>query len=473
MKIPDSEEGIKTTIEIEKSQWQEELDNTAKRYHIIGAWIAIIFDPIFAFTDFINIPGHFSDLLSIRLAVSFLTIITYFFYKKYSFQSYWLVLVPFMLISFQNAYTFMLIDEASIMGHSLNYIALFIGGGMFILWPLQFSIGVVAASILMTYIFFNFNPNVDADVFWVGGGLLKLVVEFFMIILIYSRYRLTKKEIIARLALEKSKNLLSAQKSIIQKKNDQLIDSLQYAKRIQEALLGDQKRLDTWFEGGFILFEPKDIVSGDFYWLYKHPVKDIRILMAGDCTGHGVPAALMTVLGNSILTDLIEHKGIYMPDQILKELDNTLLGFLKKHKDEFGSVNDGMDISILTFMDQKLYFSAAKNPLVIINGEEIEQIKGSKFAIGGFGNEELEKEFDLHIIEHAIDNHYYLFSDGFQDQFGGPKGKKYMTKRFRNTLMETCKEGINEQKDRLNAIFKEWKGENPQTDDVLVIGVKI
>ncbi|MEQ8358126.1 MAG: SpoIIE family protein phosphatase [Cytophagales bacterium] len=473
MKIPDSEEGLETAIEIEKCHWQEELDNTAKRYHIIGAWIAIIFDPIFAFTDFLNIPGHFTELLSIRLSVSFLTIITYFFYKKYNFQSYWLVLVPFMLISFQNAYTFMLIDEASIMGHSLNYIALFIGGGMFILWPLPFSIGVVAASVLMTYLFFNLNPNVDGDVFWVGGGLLKLVVEFFMIVLIYSRYRLTKKEIIARLALEKSKDLLSAQKSIIQKKNDQLVDSLQYAKRIQEALLGDQKRIKAWFDGGFILFEPKDIVSGDFYWLYKHPERDIRILMAGDCTGHGVPAALMTVLGNSILTDLVEHKGIYLPDQILKELDNTLLGFLKKHKDEFGNVNDGMDISILTFMDQKIYFSAAKNPLVIINGENIEQIKGSKYAIGGFGTEEVVKEFDLHLIEHTEKNHYYLFSDGFQDQFGGPKGKKYMTKRFRNTLMETCRKGINEQENDLDEIFKEWKGENPQTDDVLVIGVKI
>ncbi len=473
MKSPHSEEALESAIVIEKSLWQEELDNTAKRFHIIGAWIAIIFDPIFAFTDFLNIPAHFPELLIIRCGVSIITLVTLFFYRKYRFPSYWLVLVPFLLISFQNAYTFRLIDDASIMGHSLNYIALFIGGGMFILWPLYLSVGVVLISVLMTYFFVNQNAAISADLFWVNGGLLKLVVELFMILLIHSRYRLTKKEIMARLALEKSKNLLGIQKNLIEKKNNQLMDSLQYAKRIQEALLGDQKRINSWFRKGFILFEPKDIVSGDFYWLFKHPEKDLRILMAADCTGHGVPAALMTVLGNSILTDIVEHKGIYKPNEILKELDISLLGFLKKHKDEFGNVNDGMDISILTIIEKQIYFSAAKNPLVIINGENIEQIKGSKFAIGGFGMDDTEKVFELHEINHREGNRYYLFSDGFQDQFGGPKGKKFMTKRFREKLQESSVGGMENQKSSLSQIFHDWKGDNPQTDDVLILGFEI
>lgn len=472
MKTPQSEEGLKSAIEIDESRWKNELDKTAKRYHIIGAWIAIIFDPIFAFTDYLNISGHFSELLTIRLAVSSLTLLTYFLYRKYEFQSYWLVLVPFILISFQNAYTFMLIDESSIMGHSLNYIALFIGGGMFILWPFYFSIGVVAVSIIMTYIFVNQNPSISAEIFWINGGLLKLAVELFMIILIFSRYRLTIKEIKARLALKKSKDLLSVQKDIIEKKNNQLLDSLQYAKRIQEALLGNQERINAWFKNGFILFQPKDIVSGDFYWAFKHPNKDIRILMAGDCTGHGVPAALMTVLGNSIITDIVEHRGIYKPDLILKELDLMLNGFLKKHKDEFGSVNDGMDISILSFFEGEIYFSAAKNPLVIVNDERIEQIKGTKHAIGGIDMDKGEKEFELHVIKNEIGNRYYLFSDGFQDQFGGPKDKKFMTKKFRETLMKSGADGIEKQKEKLDKIFHDWKGLRPQTDDVLIIGVE-
>ncbi len=305
------ESSIESSILISEEHWQRELDATAKKVHIIGAWIAIIFDPIFAFTDYLNINDHFEDLLAIRVGVSLLTYFTLISYRKFGFESYWVVLVPFILISFQNSYTFMLIDSSNILGHCMNYIALFIGGGMFILWPLQLSVAVVIFSISTTYIFFNLNESVSSEYFWIHGGLLKLVVELFMIVLINFRYNLTIKEIKSRLALEKSKNMLSEQKNVIESKNNQLIDSLQYAKRIQEALLGEQERISMWFTNAFIIFKPKDIVSGDFYWMYRHPTRDIKILMAADCTGHGVPAALMTVLGNSIITDIVEHRAIY------------------------------------------------------------------------------------------------------------------------------------------------------------------
>lgn len=462
-----------SSIYISVEEWKSALEKTIKRTHIIGAWIAIIFDPIFGFTDYLNIPDHFPELMAIRLSVSILTFIALRLYLKKGFPSWWIVLVPFVLISFQNSYTFMLIEEDNILGHCLNYIALFLGGGMFILWPMYLSVGVVVFSFLITFIFFGLNAHVGLDQFWVHGGLLLVNIEIFMIILIQFRYRLTVRELKAKLALEKSKNILAIQKAETEKKNELILDSIQYAKRIQDAILGDQEMISSWFKDSFILFKPKDIVSGDFYFLYKNPSNNTRIVVGADCTGHGVPAALMTVLGNSLLTDIIEHRGIYKPDQILKELDNSLIKVLKKRGENYAEVNDGMDISILSFIDNKVYFSSAKNPLIHIRNGELEQIKGSKFAIGGSAIESIDKSFELHEFDANQGDKFYIYSDGFQDQFGGPKNKKYMTKKYRNLLLESSRSALSEQKNALFKEFTEWKGEHEQTDDLLVIGIEV
>jgi serine phosphatase RsbU (regulator of sigma subunit) len=332
---------------------------------------------------------------------------------------------------------------------------------------------VVGFSVLSTYIFFNLNEDISGEYFWIHGGLLKLVVEIFMIVLINFRYRLTVKEIKARLALEKSKNLISEQKQVIETKNEQLIDSLNYAKRIQEAILGDQDLIKGWFDDAFIIFRPKDIVSGDFYWLYKHPEKDIRIVIAADCTGHGVPAALMTVLGNTLITDIVEHKGIYQPDVILRQLDASLIKALKKRGDQYGEVNDGMDMSVLSFIDEEVLFAGAKNPLLHIHNSEARVVRGSKFPIGGSSDYEGQKNFECHSLSVNKGDQVYIYSDGFQDQFGGPKGKKFMTKRMRELLVSSTSQELSGQKETLERTFDDWKGNEPQTDDVLLIGLRI
>lgn len=460
------------SVELSQSELREGFEGAAKKVHIIGAWVAIIADPVFAFTDYLNIPDDFISLLIIRLSVSAITLFTLYLYRKYNFRSFWVVLVPFLLISFQNSYTFMLIEEESVLGHCLNYIALFLGAGMFILWPLIYSVIVVILSLVATYIFFQLNGGIGTEYFWIHGGLLQLNIEIFMIVLIQFRYNLTKREIKARLSLEKSKNLLVSQKAIIETKNELLLDSLQYAKRIQEAILGDQQRISSWFSSAFILFKPKDIVSGDFYWLYADEEQDIKVLIAGDCTGHGVPAALMTVLGNSILTDLVEHKRIYQPDKLLSELDSAITKALKKNSN-VDEVNDGMDVSVITIENGILYFSAAKNPLIKIRDGEIEQIKGSKFTIGGSAYDLDQKAFTKHGMDIKPGDRFYIYSDGFQDQFGGPKEKKFMTKRFRNLLLKSGEKGLQNQKQILDEEFISWMGDNEQTDDVLIIGIEI
>lgn len=180
------------------------MDNVSSRYHFIGAWVAIIFDPLFAITDYFNIQHGWLSLLFIRLGISAITIGMLLMRKKFSFPSYYLVLVPFLLISLQNAYTYDLITSEHLIGHNLNYIALLIGASMFMMWELRYSLLALLLSALATIIFVALNPAIKLDEFLIKGGLLLGVSGIFMVILINTRYNLTVKEIKARLALQLS-----------------------------------------------------------------------------------------------------------------------------------------------------------------------------------------------------------------------------------------------------------------------------
>lgn len=202
--------------------WKHELELTASKYHVTGAWIAIFFDPLFAFTDYINMPDAWLQLLVIRLSVSAITLTLLLTRKKLALSTYVIILVPFLLISLQNAYTYSLISNDIILGHSLNYVALLIGGAMFILWRWTYSIFVVLLSAAATAFFISLNPALDKELFVVRGGLLLIAVGAFMIILIKARYDLTVKEIKARLALKASNEAILVQAEEIKAINENL-----------------------------------------------------------------------------------------------------------------------------------------------------------------------------------------------------------------------------------------------------------
>jgi len=191
--------------------WKAELEKTSLTYHLIAAWIAIIFDPVFAFTDYINIPENWQQLLFIRLAISAIVFSLVIMRKTFHLPSYFIVAITFLLISLQNAYTYTLIGNEDIMGHNLNYIALLIGASMFLLWELKYSVIMISISIVATAFFLSNNRSVDLDQFLVQGGVLLLVVSIFMCVLIRTRYDLTVKEIKARLALQESNEEIQAQ----------------------------------------------------------------------------------------------------------------------------------------------------------------------------------------------------------------------------------------------------------------------
>jgi serine phosphatase RsbU (regulator of sigma subunit) len=253
-------------------------------------------------------------------------------------------------------------------------------------------------------------------------------------------------------------------------KNKEMIDSINYAKEIQNAVLPKESYIQQFFSETFLINMPKDIVSGDFYWCSQSGSK--FIVAVGDCTGHGVPAALISMMGYTKLNHIVNILGLTKPSHILEQLDVEIREAFKKEDNEH-IIPDGMDIAICS-IDRKnntVEFSGANRPLYYLKNDNLEIIKGSKKSIGSI-SEDLDKDFKNHIISKDTMDSIYLFTDGFMDQFGGVQGKKFLCKRFRELLSSTHIYTMKEQKELLINALNEWKGEREQTDDICVLGIK-
>ena len=309
-----------------------------------------------------------------------------------------------------------------------------------------------------------------------------LTVVMMLIFVIYQQIRMRAKNEEIRqkklegLIVEKTlevmmqKNALEYQNLKLQKLYNQITDSLRYAQRIQSALLGNTKNLKRHFGESFVFFKPKDIVSGDFFWFSF--LDNYQIIVAADCTGHGVSGAFMTVMGINFLDDIINNQHVYEPHRILEELDQKVLTAVRK--DEAKKIGDGMDIGILVFdnSQQKVWYAGAKRPLFIArSNKELETVRGDKFPIGGVHY--TEKQFSSIEVNYEKGDTFYLTSDGFADQFGGKEGGKYLTKNFRNYLQKIARLSAAQQHQRLEEEYQLWKGNHAQTDDVLIIGLKV
>ncbi|MCC5943842.1 MAG: PAS domain S-box protein [Bernardetiaceae bacterium] len=264
------------------------------------------------------------------------------------------------------------------------------------------------------------------------------------------------------------------QELVLQKKNKEINDSLNYAKRIQRAIMGDQAQIIADFKDAFIFFEPRTYVSGDFYW-YSKREDGKRILAVADCTGHGVPAAFMTVMGNDLLDEAVNEQNMDDPAKILYRIDRKVLARLHQQPDQkHQHVNDGMDMTIVIIDEakQQLKFAMAKQAVFHIREDKLNRIKGSMFPIGSmqFSKRKIFETIEMPIV---AGDKYYIFSDGFQDQFGGTKNMKYMSKRYRSFIQDIMYLPMSVQKQRLEDEFMNWKGERPQTDDVLIVGFEV
>jgi serine phosphatase RsbU (regulator of sigma subunit)/HAMP domain-containing protein len=307
----------------------------------------------------------------------------------------------------------------------------------------------------------EFTPLSEHDE--LGKSLLRMKDDL-------AAYRNRMEELVSEQTLE-----ITKQKEEAEKQSEQMsmlyVDlqaSIDYAQRLQETILPDDRHIAQMFPDSFVFFRPKATVSGDFYWFKELGGK--KIFAAADCTGHGVPGAFMSLVGHNALNQVT--RVFTQPAQILNSANRVAAEALRmQDKDTY--IRDGMDIALCTFDPKtlKLEFSGAHNPAYIIRNEELIEIESDPFSIGTYSKG--EKEFTNHTFQLEEGDCLYLFSDGYADQFGGPKGKKFMRKQFRMTLLRIHKLPMHDQKYRLAETLDQWRGDNEQVDDILVLGVRI
>lgn len=482
-------------IKISETEVKTAFSNSTERFHVITTWVGLLLNLLWFISDIFVLPEKWLAFFTFRASVSGIALLLVSFRKFLKIDIYACMFVLVLGISIQNAYMWSVMDMAHFQKHAFAYMVLFIGVGMLVLWDIWYSIIILIATIVSNILYYKFNSHLTVDEFVINGGLLVLTVNIFSVFLIRTRYRLTLNEIRSRLELAKSKEIIEAeniiiskqsieiseQKNVLEEKNKEITDSINYASRIQQSLIPAENKFTEVFNDSFVLFKPKDIVSGDFYWMQE---KDNKIYYAtADCTGHGVPGGFMTMLGLTFMEEIITQKIATKPDEVLNLTRERIINTLRQGGGATES-KDGMDI-VLCCLDKKnlkLSYAAANNGFYIVRENEnkvaeITEYKGDKQPCGFFPD---PKPFNLHEIELKSGDCIYTLSDGYPDQFGGKDkearkngGKKFRYKTLENLLLENYKKPFLEQKQILDQAIINWKGELDQVDDILIIGVKV
>jgi len=298
-----------------------------------------------------------------------------------------------------------------------------------------------------------------------GGVTILILFGGFM----YNRFRVSTRQ---KRIIEEQKLIVENARDLLTEKNTEITDSIQYAKRIQNAILPSSTIVKENLEESFILYKPKDIVAGDFYWLEPvmpsgKPKKKTILFAAADCTGHGVPGAMVSVICNNALNRSVKEYGLLDPGKILDKTCEIVVQEFEKSDEE---VKDGMDIALCSLKGNKLQYAGAHNPLWIIRKGEIIETKANKQPIGQFDNPEPYRTYSFDLEQ---GDSLYIFSDGYVDQFGGEKGKKFKTKAFRELLLSIQDKSMEEQKTIIDESFETWRGSLEQIDDICIIGVRV
>ena len=288
------------------------------------------------------------------------------------------------------------------------------------------------------------------------GLYLFILVSLVFLLLTFNRFRKTKKQ----------KVIIENKNIEVIKKNKEITDSIKYAKKIQYALLANKELLSKNLKEHFIIFKPKDIVSGDFYWAFRK--NNYFYLAVCDSTGHGVPGAFMSLLNISFLNEAINEKNLILPNEILNHVRNRLISNISQEGSQ-----DGMDATLICINSDtsEITYSAAYNAPILISNNKIEVLNVNRMPIGKSPKE--HESFTLHTINAQKGDMLYLHTDGYVDQFGGPKGKKFKIKSLLEKLLLINKDNLENQAKELELVFEEWKGNLEQVDDTLVIGIKI
>ena len=292
-------------------------------------------------------------------------------------------------------------------------------------------------------------------------AIIFLIIVIVFLVIVYYQWKKTRSQ----------NKIIENQHKQLDESHREITDSINYAKNIQDAMMTSRVYLQDVLPESFILFRPKDVVSGDYYWVYKTPFNNIYFTVA-DCTGHGVPGAFMSMIGTSLLNENIIEKKVNNPGEVLDNMREKIIDSLND-KNSARETRDGMDIALckLNFEKLTVEYAGANNPLVHIRDGEINHIKANYQPVALTVGE--KKPFTNHQIQLKKGDMLYIYSDGYADQFGGEKGKKFMVTKFRKLLASISSLSIEEQKQRLEDEFDSWRGEHDQIDDVCVMGVRI
>lgn len=469
---------------------KREFDASTEKFHVLASWIGLSLNIFWFLSDYFVIRDYLLPFFIFRLTVSGISTVLLIFRKALQIDIYTCMFVLVMGISIQNAYMWSVMDVPHFQKHAFAYMVLFIGVGMLVLWELKLSLLLLGATLLSNVLFYIVNSKLSVEDYLINGGLLTLTVVIFCVFLIRTRYRLTMNDIRIRLELEQSNLVIEQkhelvlqqkieiqnQKDSLEEKNNEITASINYAKNIQHAFIPTEEKFTSHFKDSFVLYKPKDIVSGDFYWIHKK--NELIFYVTADCTGHGVPGGFMTMLGICFLEEIIARQNILDPAQVLDLMRDKIISGLNQ-TGNVGGNKDGMDITVccINLSTKELTYSSAVNDFYIIrntnDSSDTKEFLEFKADRQPCGYNDINKPFTKRIVQLKEGDCIYTFTDGFADQFGGPKGKKFRYKQFENLLLNNSHLSMAAQKNILNSSHENWRGSLEQVDDILVIGVKI
>ncbi|WMN10800.1 SpoIIE family protein phosphatase [Marivirga salinae] len=491
--------------------WKEEYKRIGHIYARWGALLVIFLFPLSTIPELSIDKPNLNIWYAFRYGPSVVVGIVFLLHQKFKFSHELLFEIIAFCLFTSAAY---MVDCSDWMTYLISMVTVFITSAVLvILRPFYFVINFFAVFLIQILVHTYFCDAGILDYFMMKSVNILIVVGIAAFSMAVFRYYIMKNNFMHRVALqeahfelqERNQSLIKAQKDLrfksdqiseqneelkmqkeeilsqrdamqsqkefIEKQNRDIIGSIRYAERIQSAMLPTNAYIKKMLPNSFVLFIPRDIVSGDFYWAAE--VNGKKIIAAIDCTGHGVPGAFMSLVGDTNMNQIVLQDGVTDPAEILNKLHFGVSSYLKQSETEN---QDGMDAAIVVIDEKKktMRFAGAKNPLVIVKeNQEMEIIKGDKMSIGGKRKTNIQDGFISHSIVYNPQDTFYIFSDGYQDQFGGPNDKKFMVRKLRNLLQEVSVKEMNDQYYLLNKRFEEWKQGYSQTDDVLLIGFKI
>ncbi|MCS6795341.1 MAG: SpoIIE family protein phosphatase [Raineya sp.] len=426
----------------------------------VGAFLWLIW----IFFDYWFAPEKWLQILPFRLMGSLAFFLAYFFKRKLNFKQK--QNIAFSTVNISLAYMFAIIDKSNFPTYftGFTFTTAIIYQTFHISRKLNF---IYSFSILGVFLIaYIFNEYTFVEILG-GGGFATLSILFLMAFIAENNRQ-------ADIDFFQNTLLIQQQKQDIESKNKSITESITYAKRIQMSILPNEEAVRKSFSDVFIIYKPKDIVSGDFYWFAES--KDKIVIAVADCTGHGVPGAFMTLINNNFLNQIIKEQQIFEPHRALQCVREKVILSLNTYQ-ERDYIKDGMDISLLS-IDKTTFevqFAGANRPLWVLRDEtlsQIEEIKGDKLFIG-YDDDWQSKNFQKQEFFLNKGDRIYLFTDGITDQFGGEKNRKFGQSRLKQVLLETAYQPLKIQKIILEDALQRWQGANQQTDDMCMVGIEI